>query len=148
MSTVFPLDRPAPSLLTMVWPMLSLSGWRSSRRCWSTAHSNITRYTHILHSLSFCWLFDSFLLVLLLTFEHLLLLFHIIIIYLYIYFNIVSVECLSPFSQTAFLVQEANKFIIIISYCLFLWLRFFQQHNAWMHFESFSQISDNYLSFN
>lgn len=29
-STVFLLDKPAPSLI-MEWPMLSLSGWRSSR---------------------------------------------------------------------------------------------------------------------
>lgn len=44
MSTAFLLDRPALSLI-MVWRTLWLSGWRNSRRCWSMAHSNITRYT-------------------------------------------------------------------------------------------------------
>lgn len=45
MSTAFQLDRPALSLI-MVWRTLWLSEWRNSRRCWSMAHLNITRYTH------------------------------------------------------------------------------------------------------
>lgn len=113
MSTVFLLDKPAPSL-TMVWPMLSLRGWRSSRRCWSTAHSNITRYTHAhihLHSL----LLSS------LTFEQLLLLLLLLLFYIIIniflhflisnaFLNEFQIECLLPFCQTTFLIQEANKF--------------------------------------